>query len=57
MEGVRNVLKVSDLNNKYKKGYTRRACMENMKCGEVGRSNVWKRRGKTVQRYSNGVYP
>ena len=46
LEGVRNVLKVSELNN-------RRAIVENMgrwACGECG-----KRMGK-VQRYSNGVY-
>ena len=41
MEGVRNVLKVSELNHSVKKGHTRRACVENMKCGEVGRSRVW----------------
>ena len=34
MEVVRNVLKVSELNNRVypKKGHTRRACVENMKC-------------------------
>ena len=36
MEGVRNVLKEKVL----KKVHTRRACVENMKCGEVGRSRV-----------------
>ena len=46
MEGVRNVLKVSELNNGVK-GHTRRACVENMKCGEVGRLRVWRRRGKS----------
>ena len=44
MEGVGNVLKVSELNNSVKE---RAACTENMKCGEgVGK----------VQRYINGVY-
>ena len=33
MEGVRNVLKVSELNNRVKERHTRRACAENMKCG------------------------
>ena len=42
MEGVRNVLKVSKLNHS-EKGHTRTACVENMKCGEVGRSRVWRR--------------
>ena len=45
MEGVRNVLKVmkvSGLNNRVKEGHTRRACAENMKCGEMGRSSVEK---------------
>ena len=49
MEGVRNILKVSELNNVLKKGHTRRACVENMKCGEVGRSRVWIRSGKSSE--------
>ena len=48
MEGVRNVLKVSELNNSVKKGHTRDG-VENMKCGEVGRSRVWRRSGKSSQ--------
>ena len=46
MEGVRNMLKGSELNHSVKERHTRRACLENMKCGEgVGK----------VQRYGNGV--
>ena len=37
MEGVRNVLKMSELNNSVKIGHTRTACVKNMKCGEVKR--------------------
>ena len=48
MESVRNVLKVSELNNRVK-GHTRRACVENVKCGEVGRSRVWRRSGKSSE--------
>ena len=48
MEGVRNVLKVSELNNS-EKWHTRRACVENMKCGEVGRSRVWRGIGKSSE--------
>ena len=49
-EGVKNVLKVSELNHSVKKkGHTSRACMENMKCGEVGRSRVWRRSGKSSE--------
>ena len=37
MEGVRNVFQASELNNCVKeRACTRRACLENMKCGEVG---------------------
>ena len=35
MRGVRNVLKISELNNRVMKGHTRRTCMKNMKHGEV----------------------
>ena len=49
MEGVGNILKVSELNNVLKKRHTRRACVENMKCGEVGRSRVWIRSGKSSE--------
>ena len=56
MEGVRNVLKVSELNHSVKE----RACQESLrgkyevwKGGEV--ESVEKEYGK-VQRYSNGVY-
>ena len=31
------------------KGHTRRACVENMKCGEVGRSRVWRRSRKSSE--------
>ena len=48
MEGVINVLKVSELNNSVK-GHTRRACVENMKCGEEGRSSVGRRRRKSSE--------
>ena len=46
---MRNVLKVSELNHSVKKGHTRRACVENMKCGEVVRSRVWRRSGKSSE--------
>ena len=47
MEGVKNVLKVSELNHSVKeRAYTRRSCVENMKCGEVGRWRVWRTSGK-----------
>ena len=36
MEGVRNVLKVSELNNSVKERAYKRACVKNMKCGECG---------------------
>ena len=49
MEGVRNVLKVSELNHGVMKGHTRRSCVENMKCGEVGRSRVWRRSKKSSE--------
>ena len=49
MEGVRNALKVSELNHNVSKGHTRRACMENKKFGEVGRSRVWRRSGKSSE--------
>ena len=54
MEGVRNVLKVSELNNSVK-GHARRDSVENMKCGEVWSRECGEGVGK-VQRYSNGVY-
>ena len=49
MEGERNVLKVSELNHSVKE----RAYQESLrgkyevKCGEVGRSRVWRRSGKS----------
>ena len=47
IEGVRNVLKVSELNNRVKERAYQESMRGNMKCGEgVGK----------VQRYSNGVY-
>ena len=46
MEGVRNVLKVSELNNRVKERAYQEACLENMKCGEVGMSKESKRSGK-----------
>ena len=49
MEGMRNVLNVSELNHSLKKGHTRRACMENMMFREVGRSRVWRRSGKSSE--------
>ena len=49
MESVRNVLKVSELNNSVKKWHTSRACVENMKYGGVGRSRVWRRSGKSSE--------
>ena len=48
MEDLRNVLKVSELNNSVK-GHTRRDSVENMKCGEVGRSRMWRRSGKSSE--------
>ena len=55
MDGVRNVLKVSELNNSVKERAYQEACVENMKCGEVGKSKCGELVGK-IQRYSNGVY-
>ena len=49
MEGVRNMLKVSELNNSEKEGHTTKACVENMKCVEVGRSRVWRRSRKSSE--------
>ena len=49
MEGVRNMLKVSELNHSVKERATRRACLKNMKGGEVGRSRVCRRSGKSSE--------
>ena len=46
MEGVRNVLKVRELNHSVKERAYQEILLENMKCGEVGRSRVWRRSGK-----------
>ena len=49
MEGVRNVLKVSELNRSVKeRAYQEilRGKYEVWRGGEVGRSRVWRRRGK-----------
>ena len=45
IEGVRNVLKVSELNNRVNV----RAYQESLhgKCGEVGKSRVWRKIGKS----------
>ena len=52
MDCVRNVLKVRfELNNREKETAYQRACMENMKCGEVRRSTVWRRSGKSSEIY------
>ena len=50
MEGVRNVLKVSELNHSVKE----RAYQESLRgkyetCGGVGRSRVWRRSGKSSE--------
>ena len=47
--GVRNVLKVSELNHGVKERAYQEDCVENMKCGEVGRSRVWRRSGKSSE--------
>ena len=47
--GVRNVLKVSELNNTVNERATRRACIENMKCGEVERLRVCRRSEKNSE--------
>ena len=57
MEGVRNVLKVSELNNSVK-GHTRRACVENMKCGEGEVESVekeWEKFRDIVMECANDV--
>ena len=43
------MLKVSELNHVLKKGHIRGACVEHTKCGEVGRSRVWRRSGKSSE--------
>ena len=49
MEGVRNVLKVSELNNRVKeRAHQESLHGEKKKCGEVGRSRVW-RSGKSSE--------
>ena len=49
-EGVKSVLKVSELNKSLKKNvHTRRACMENMTCWEVGMPRACRRSGKNLQ--------
>ena len=55
MEGVRNMLKVSELNHSVKERHTRRACVENINCGEVLGRECGEGVGK-VQRYGNVVY-
>ena len=45
---MRNLLKVSELNNSVKERASRRAYVENMKYGGVGRSRVW-RSGKNSE--------
>ena len=50
MEGVRNVLKVSELNNRVKeRAYQESMGEKNIKCGEVGRSRVWRWSGKSSE--------
>ena len=49
MEGVRNVLKVSELNHSVKERAYQESFHGNMKCGEVGRLKVWRRSGKTSE--------
>ena len=48
MEVVRNVLKVSELNHGVKERSCKESLRENVKCGEVGRSRVW-RSGKSSE--------
>ena len=55
MEGVGNVLKVSELNNSVKERAYQESLVENIKCGEVGGRECGEGVEK-VQRYSNGVY-
>ena len=40
---------MSELNKSVKERHTRRACVDNMKCGEAGRSRVWSRSGKSSE--------
>ena len=40
LEAVRNMLRVSELNNIVKEMHTGRACVENIRYGAVGRSQV-----------------
>ena len=39
---MRNVLKVSELNNSVKERAHEEILLENMKCGEVGMLRVWR---------------
>ena len=49
MEGVRNVFKVSELNHNVKERVYQESLHGNMKCGEVGRSRVWRKSGKSSE--------
>ena len=46
MEGVRNVLQVSELNHSVKETAYQES---NMKCAEVGRSREWRMSGKSSE--------
>ena len=47
MEGVRNLLTVSELNNTVKERIYQESLRGNMVCGEVGMSRVWRRSMKS----------
>ena len=55
MEGVRNILKVSELNNCVKERAFQESLRRRYEVWRGGRSRVWRRSGKCSE-ISNGVY-